>query len=194
MLLTGGKILKKIIIYLVILIFLSSALLFKLVQAGVSNVGSLVIMRGSQFSPQTIHVTPGTTITWVNQDSISHTTTSDNMTLAESWDSGTLAPGQSFSKTFTQPGNYTYHCSIHPSMKGTVQVVSAGQTVSAAQNVGIGVTSPATAQLPATGTPLAMYSLVGLIPVGLKLIRHEKILPKEKESAQTIWEKRQLQF
>lgn len=38
--------------------------------------------------------------------------------------SDSLSTGASYKFTFTQPGSYTYHCSIHPSMKGTVIVQS----------------------------------------------------------------------
>lgn len=38
------------------------------------------------------------------------------------FDSGVLAPQGRFSFTFTQPGTYTYHCTIHPGMVGTVTV------------------------------------------------------------------------
>jgi plastocyanin len=49
---------------------------------------------------------------------VSHTITADN----GSWDSGSLGKGQSFSQVFTQAGTFTYHCAVHPSMKGTVVV------------------------------------------------------------------------
>jgi len=70
------------------------------------------------FNPSAITVRAGTTITWTNNDSASHTVTSDTNTFA----SGTLSTGQSFSATFSTPGTYAYHCAIHPSMTGTVIV------------------------------------------------------------------------
>jgi plastocyanin len=62
-------------------------------------------------------VATGTTVTWVNNDSITHTTTSNGGT----WN-GNLAPGASFSFTFAAPGTYPYHCTIHPNMIGTITV------------------------------------------------------------------------
>ena len=70
------------------------------------------------FQPATITVDAGTTVTWVNKDSVPHSATSDN----GAFDTGTFANGESRSFTFTTPGTYAYHCVIHPSMHGTVQV------------------------------------------------------------------------
>jgi plastocyanin len=65
-------------------------------------------------------VATGTTVTWVNNDGIPHTATSDTGV----WDSGILSSGQSFAFTFAQPGTYPYHCAIHgaASMSGTIVV------------------------------------------------------------------------
>jgi len=63
-------------------------------------------------------VASGTTVTWVNTDSVTHTSTSD----ASGWDSATLAPGQQFNFTFATSGTFHYHCAIHPGMVGTVVV------------------------------------------------------------------------
>ncbi len=72
------------------------------------------------FSPATITIKKGTTVTWTNKDSAMHTVTeSDNSTGP---DSGDLATGKSYSFTYSQTGTFTYHCSIHPSMVGTVKV------------------------------------------------------------------------
>jgi plastocyanin len=76
---------------------------------------------GSQaYGSNPLVVPVGTTVIWVNKDTISHTSTSDTGV----WDSGQLVPGQSFSYTFASPGTYPYHCSIHgaASMSGVVQV------------------------------------------------------------------------
>jgi len=91
--------------------------------------GSLVagvpvnILSGSEtsyFSPSSITVVVGinNTVTWTNDDVGTHTVTADN----EAFDSGYMDPGQSWNYTFTTPGTYTYHCTLHPWMKGTVIV------------------------------------------------------------------------
>jgi plastocyanin len=71
------------------------------------------------FSPRAITVKAGTTVTWTNRDEEPHTVTAED----GSFKSGTLAGNtNTFSHTFTVPGSFTYHCSIHPYMTGTVEV------------------------------------------------------------------------
>ncbi|MEE9164177.1 MAG: plastocyanin/azurin family copper-binding protein [Thermoplasmata archaeon] len=72
----------------------------------------------SPYSPGTLTVAAGTTITWVNQDIVIHTVTSD----VGLFDSGSMLPGDRFSFTFTTPGTFTYGCIPHPFMRGTVVV------------------------------------------------------------------------
>jgi plastocyanin len=71
------------------------------------------------FQPQNITITAGSSLTWTNNGTHNHTSTSD----IGLWDSGTLAPGQSYTHLFNTPGVYTYHCSFHSSMTATVTVV-----------------------------------------------------------------------
>jgi len=77
-----------------------------------------------QYSPQVATVTLGvnSTVTWVSH-SISYDTVSDK---GGAFESGPIAPGQTYSFTFTAPGVYVYDCLYHPWMTGTVRVVSAG--------------------------------------------------------------------
>ncbi len=75
-------------------------------------------ITGFAFNPATITITSGATVTWSNQDNVGHTVTADD----GSFDSKTVASGSTFSQTFSAPGTYTYHCSIHPSMKATIVV------------------------------------------------------------------------
>ena len=70
------------------------------------------------FSPDAADVAVGTTVTWTNTDSVSHTSTSD----VKGWDSGIVGPGQQYSVAFQTPGTFSYHCLIHPGMVGTVVV------------------------------------------------------------------------
>ncbi|MCC7025061.1 MAG: cupredoxin family copper-binding protein [Thermomicrobiales bacterium] len=79
-----------------------------------------VTIANFSFQPGTISVPAGTTVTWQNADAVAHTVTSDS----GAFDSGQIPPGGSFSTTFSQPGLYTYHCQIHPSMTGSVMVTS----------------------------------------------------------------------
>jgi plastocyanin len=61
----------------------------------------------------------GDTVSWTNSENgIQHTTTANEGL----WASGALDSGGVFEFTFTEPGTYTYFCSIHPSMTGTITV------------------------------------------------------------------------
>ncbi len=70
------------------------------------------------FTPAALTIKAGTTVTVTNHDSATHTWTATNKTFG----SGDLATGKTF--TFTKPGTYSYICSIHASMHGTVTVTS----------------------------------------------------------------------
>jgi plastocyanin len=72
------------------------------------------------FAPATLTVAKGTRVEWSNASDAPHTVTSDSgTTLASSL----ISPsGGTFNFTFTQPGTYTYHCTVHPYMKGTIVV------------------------------------------------------------------------
>lgn len=72
------------------------------------------------FSPQTVTIKAGDSVTWTEKETFFHSTTSDTGL----WDSGGLALNATFTFTFTTPGTYPYHCTPHPSMKGTVIVQS----------------------------------------------------------------------
>ncbi len=88
----------------------------------------MVNIQNFAFNPGTITVRVGQQVTWMNNDSAPHTTTSGSCsggtcTPGPGWDSGTLNPGQSFSFTFTTAGTFTYFCRIHgAAMQGTVVV------------------------------------------------------------------------
>lgn len=87
--------------------------------------GNSVAIRNFEFNPQTLTVAMGTTVTWVNQDSPEHQVVNDaSGTTAEGaiFKSNPLTNGASYSFTFATAGTYPYHCSIHPSMKGTIVV------------------------------------------------------------------------
>jgi amicyanin len=70
------------------------------------------------FTPATLTVPVGTQITWTNRDDIPHNVVNDDASIK----SKVLDTDDKFSFTFTKPGTYSYFCSIHPKMKGTVVV------------------------------------------------------------------------
>ena len=86
-----------------------------------SNPGSgggsdAVQIKDFKFSPASLTVKSGARITVTNGDSTAHTATADD----GAFDTGNVDPGSSKTITVGKPGNYTYHCTIHPFMKGTI--------------------------------------------------------------------------
>jgi plastocyanin len=70
------------------------------------------------FAPPTLTVKAGQTVRFINKDDEKHTVTANGGLF----DSKGISPNHSFSYTFAKPGQYPYHCTIHPNMKGTVVV------------------------------------------------------------------------
>lgn len=69
------------------------------------------------FDPASITVKAGSAITFTNNDGTNHTVTADSGKFDQS-----VSADQSTTVTISDPGTYTYHCSIHPSMTGTIIV------------------------------------------------------------------------
>jgi plastocyanin len=86
---------------------------------GSSSTNSVEI-KNFAFGPTPLTVSVGTTVTWTNNDTTTHTVTSTSGPT--SFDSGNLAQGSTFSYTFNQTGTYDYICTIHPDMHGRVIV------------------------------------------------------------------------
>lgn len=84
--------------------------------------GKAVSIKNLEFNPIAITVKSGTSVTWTNEDAVPHTVTSKTPSPA-AFDSGTIQQGTTFTYTFTQPGTYSYFCTIHTFMTGTVVVV-----------------------------------------------------------------------
>ena len=77
-----------------------------------------VNIKNFSFNPFALNINQGDTVVWTNQDSVPHQLVS----VSSAFSSGFLSNGQSFSFTFSQSGTYSYHCAIHPSMKGEIVV------------------------------------------------------------------------
>ena len=73
------------------------------------------------FEPASLLVQAGMIVTWTNLGSGPHTVTADDGSV----DSGPLAPGTCCSQPFPAAGLVTYHCAIHPQMRGAVTVTQA---------------------------------------------------------------------
>ncbi len=76
-------------------------------------------IKNFAFFPSILTIKAGTTITWTNSDSVSHTVTSDS---GSELNSDLFSKGQTYSHTFNIVGTYNYHCKPHPSMKGVIIV------------------------------------------------------------------------
>ena len=83
-----------------------------------SSVPGMVTIQSYAFSPSTVTVNKGDTVTWLNKDSVTHRIVAND----GSFDLGDQASGSSVKFTFTKSGTFNYYCSIHPSMKGVVIV------------------------------------------------------------------------
>jgi plastocyanin len=70
------------------------------------------------FSPATLQIKSGTTVTWTNADDIPHTVVSNDKVFK----SKALDTDEKFSFTFDKPGTYPYFCSLHPKMTAKVVV------------------------------------------------------------------------
>jgi plastocyanin len=79
---------------------------------------SLVAISDFTFRPRVLHVRPGTVVTFVNSDAEAHTVTA----VEQTFDSGTMDPGQRWKHRFERPGRYVFECLYHPYMRGEVDV------------------------------------------------------------------------
>jgi nitrite reductase (NO-forming) len=85
-------------------------------------------LTDTAFQPNPVEVSVGDTVTWTNGDTQPHTVVSgENGTPDGKFDSSPnfnplIVPGQTFSHTFTEAGQYPYYCALHPNMVGTVSV------------------------------------------------------------------------
>lgn len=85
----------------------------------IGTTGNNIELKGFAFSPNTLTISVGETVTWTNKDSASHTITSDS---GNELGSSSMGNGQTYLHTFSTAGTYAYHCSIHSTMKGRIVV------------------------------------------------------------------------
>jgi len=71
------------------------------------------------YKPDPVTIQEGGKVIWINRDSAPHTATADD----GSFDTGELQEGKLKSETFKEAGEFTYFCSVHPNMHGTIRVV-----------------------------------------------------------------------
>ena len=85
-----------------------------------SNKQNRIEIKDFAFNPQTIAVKAGEKVTWINRDEEPHTVVSVGKQFKKST---ALDTDQEFTITAGAPGTYTYFCSVHPKMTGTIVVV-----------------------------------------------------------------------
>lgn len=85
-----------------------------------------VMMQGYAYSPASLTVRVGDTVTWMQHDEAPHDVVTTSAPVA--FRSPQLSAGQSWSYTFRQPGTYAYYCSVHPDMRASVTVLPAATT------------------------------------------------------------------
>lgn len=137
-----------------------------------------VTIKDFSFGPSSVAVHVGDTVTWTNAGPSPHTATGNG------FDTGTLKKGQSGSHTFSQAGTFSYVCTIHPFMKGTVVVAaaagstsgsgssgkSAGSSGSSAGTPAAKSASSSSGGLPNTGVDVGSLLLSGFLMLGAGLL------------------------
>jgi plastocyanin len=83
-----------------------------------NSAGNQVSIDNFTFSPQTLNVSSGQTVVWLNRDDVPHSVVSTD----KHFKSELLDTDEKFSFTFTKPGEYSYFCGIHPHMTGKIVV------------------------------------------------------------------------
>lgn len=104
-----------------VLAFLVSAVGLGFLGATAHAATHSVSLQNLQYNPSDLTVNVGDTVSWTNNDNTTHSVTGDG-----GINSPDLQPGNNYSFTFNQPGDYTYHCRFHPDMQGTVHVKGGG--------------------------------------------------------------------
>jgi plastocyanin len=95
-----------------------AALLACVVGVSAAHAGNVTVtIENMQFSPATVTVKRGDTVTWLNKDLVPHTAT-----RAKAFDSRTIEPGKSWSFVPKSTGQLKYLCTLHPSMTATLVV------------------------------------------------------------------------
>lgn len=87
-----------------------------------------IVIEGMQFTPTRLTIRPGDSVTWVNKEIVAHTATTP-ASAKRPFDSGMLAVGQSWTRSFTAAGSYDYICTYHPTMTGVIEVAARASVV-----------------------------------------------------------------
>jgi plastocyanin len=142
------------------------------------------------FSSASVTIAVGDTVTWHNSGQAPHNATGNNDTFS----TGTIDPGSSASHTFNSAGTFSYICTIHPNMTGTVRVLSSssGGGGGGASSSGSGTSeSSAVASPDAAGTsttlPMTGMAVGALALVGAALLASGLIVRRANDKPRRSW-------
>lgn len=107
-----------ILLILLVLVIIFIAVYFGFRNGDAPNEINTVNIDNFAFSPQTLVIDAGESVVWSNNDDVTHTVASVNM----EFESDILNPGEEFTFTFSEEGEYDYYCTIHPAMTGKIVV------------------------------------------------------------------------
>ena len=96
-------------------LLIATVLLFTVVSA---HAETTITVEKFAFTPQEITVTPGTKVIWINKDETPHTVSAKDKTFL----SKALDTDDQYEYTFANAGDFSYFCTLHPFMTGTVHV------------------------------------------------------------------------
>jgi LPXTG-motif cell wall-anchored protein len=122
-----------------------------------------VTISDFQFSPGSVTINVGDTVTWSNNGPTPHSSTSTGGV----WDTGIMDAGQSGSHTFTEAGTFSYICTPHPNMKGTIVVQAAASQDTGGADTGTDGTTATESQDDGPSLPSTGMDLGGLVMLGL---------------------------
>jgi plastocyanin len=115
-----------ILVVIVVVIIIAAAIVLTSPKTNNSNVPSdtnhVSITSAFSFDPPSLTIHVGDNVTWTNNANTVHTVSSDSGSN-ESFLSPALSKGDTYTHQFNKIGTFTYHCSIHPSMTGTIIVI-----------------------------------------------------------------------
>ena len=80
-----------------------------------------IVMKDTKFTPASVTVKKGTTVTWPNEDSFPHDVTKDKGPGPD-FKSGNIAAGDSYKHKFSTAGKIDYVCTIHPGQRGSLTI------------------------------------------------------------------------
>src|SRR5580765_4610790 len=107
-------------------ILLTATTLALVLAAPASSATVTVSIKRAGFTPKTVNINQGDSVTWTNNDTINHQVVANNCSYA----SPILGAGKSWTRTFQSGGTFNYHDSLHPGLKGTVVVKGAPPQIS----------------------------------------------------------------